>query len=215
MAKLILGKKGRMSQMFTEEGVCIPVTICEVGPCYVTKVLTEKSDGYNALQVGFDEVRDKAISKAERGHLAKVGVKPQRHLREIRLGEGSKLELGSAITVADFAEGERVDIVGTSKGRGFAGVMKRHGFAGGRMTHGGMARRGPGAIGMSAYPGKVMKGKKMSGHMGACRVTTKNCEIVGVDAERNLLFIRGAVSGYRGGLIYIRTAKTAKVRKGN
>ncbi len=203
MTKFILGRKGRMTQMFTEEGIVIPITLVEVGPCYVTKLLTESEDGYNAMQIGFEETREKVLSKAEVGHCKKAGVAPQRHLREIRLDAAPDMELGAEIKADVFAVGDKVDVVGSSKGRGFAGVMKRYNFKGGRMTHGGMARRRPGSIGMSAYPGKVFKGKKMSGHYGTERITTRNLQVVGVDVERGLLMVKGAVPGHRGGLVQI------------
>lgn len=208
MKKFILGHKGRMTQMFNEEGQVVPITLVEVGPCYVTKLLTEKVDGYNAVQIGYDVAREKVLSKPEVGHCKKAGVAPLRHLRELRLNAPADVELGSEITAGIFELGDLIDVVGNSKGRGFAGVMKRYNFKGGRMTHGGMARRRPGSIGMSAYPGKVFKGKRMSGHYGAERCTTKNLEIVGVDAERGLLMVKGAVPGHRGGLVQISQANS-------
>ena len=212
MTKFILGRKGRMSQMYTETGSVVPVTIVEVGPCYVTRVLNTESDGYDAIQVGFEKVREKVLSKAEVGHCKKAGVDPVRHLRELRLKAPAEIEVGAELKADVFEIGDIVDVIGTTKGRGFAGVMKRHDFAGGRMTHGGMARRRPGSISMSAYPSRVFKGKRMVGHMGAERQTTKNLEIVGVDVERNLLIIKGAVPGHRGGLVQIRRALTAKTK---
>ncbi|MFT7617456.1 MAG: large subunit ribosomal protein L3 [Planctomycetota bacterium] len=204
MKKFILGHKGRMTQMFNEEGQVVPITLVEVGPCYITKLLTEKSDGYNAVQIGYSETREKVLSKPEVGHCKKAGVAPMRHLREVRLDAASDLELGAEINAGTFEIGDLVDVVGNSKGRGFAGVMKRYNFKGGRMTHGGMAKRRPGSIGAgSAYPGKVFKGKRMSGHYGAERCTTKNLEIVGVDVERGMLMVKGAVPGHRGGLVQI------------
>ena len=208
MSKFILGRKGRMTQMFTEDGACIPVTLVEAGPCWVTKVLTDKSDGYDAVQIGFGEAREKVLSKPEIGHCKKAGVAPMRHLNELRLSAPSDLEVGAELKADVFETGDLIDVVGLSKGRGFAGVMKRHGFAGGRMTHGGMARRRPGSIGMSAYPGKVFKGKRMSGHFGSERVTTKNLTVVGVDLERNILVIKGAVPGHRGAIVRIQRSKT-------
>ena len=205
MLKFLLGRKGRMTQMFTEEGACIPVTIVEAGPCYVTKILTEESDGYQAVQVGYEEAREVTLSKPEVGHLKKAGEKILRHLREVRVDSAPEgLELGAELKADTFEVGEVVDVIGTSKGRGWGGVMKRHNFGGGRMTHGGMARRRPGSLSMSAYPGKVFKGKKMAGHFGAERVTTKGLTVMGVDTERNLLFLKGAVPGHRGGMIQIR-----------
>ncbi|MEZ6195991.1 MAG: 50S ribosomal protein L3 [Planctomycetota bacterium] len=225
MSKVILGRKGRMSQMFTEEGVCIPVTFLEAGPCFITKVLETAKDGYSAVQVGYDEVREKVLSKAEVGHCKAAGVAPQRVLKELRLADTSKVAVGPAkegedavevapgapITVGVFEIGDVVDISGESRGRGWAGVMRRHGFGGGRMTHGGMARRRPGSIGAATYPGRVIKGKRMGGRMGGERITVKNVEIVGVDTERNILIVKGSVPGHRGTLLFIRTALTAGV----
>ncbi len=213
MSKFILGRKGPMTQMFTEDGVCIPVTLIEAGPCWVTALKTKEADGYDAVQLGFEVVREKVVSKPCLGHLAKAGVQPLRFLREMRLaGPSDGYEVGGEVKADSFEAGDMVDIVGTSKGRGFAGVMKRYNFAGGRMTHGGMARRRPGAIGQCAYPGKVFKGKRMAGHYGNARHTTKNLEIVGVDVERNVLMVRGAVPGTRGGFVYIRQAKSGPAR---
>lgn len=213
MSKFILGRKGPMTQMFTDDGVCIPITLIEAGPCWVTALMTEKTDGYNAVQLGFEVVREKVVSKPCLGHLSKSGVQPLRFLREMRLdAPNDDYEVGGEVKADAFESGDMVDIVGTTKGRGFAGVMKRHNFKGGRMTHGGMARRRPGAIGMCAYPGKVFKGKRMAGHYGNARHTTKNLEIVGVDVERNVLMVRGAVPGSRGGFVYIRQAKSGPAR---
>jgi large subunit ribosomal protein L3 len=228
MAKVILGRKGRMSQMFTEEGVCVPVTFLEAGPCFITRVLDEASDGYSAVQVGYEEVREKSLSKSEIGHCSKAGVPPLRHLQEYRLDDPAKLvvgpgeaaegeeaeavnvEAGAKITVGVFEVGDTIDVSGASKGRGHAGVMKRHNFAGGRMTHGGMARRRPGSIGMATYPGRVLKGKRMAGRMGGKSLTVKNVEIVGVDRERNILIVKGPIPGHRGTLLFMRTAKSSQ-----
>lgn len=213
MSKFILGRKGRMTQMFTEDGACIPVTLIQAGPCRVTALKTEKTDGYEAVQIGFETIREKVSTKPCVGHLKKAGLEPMRFLREMRLDDGaSDYEVGGEVKVDTFESGDLVDVVGTTKGRGFAGVMKRYNFAGGRMTHGGMARRRPGAIGQCAYPGKVFKGKRMAGHYGSERQTTKNLEVVGVDAERNILIVRGAVPGAPGGFVTIRRAKTGRVK---
>ena len=210
MAKFILGRKGRMTQMFTEDGTCVPITLVDVGPCWVTRVKTADADGYDAVQIGYEKVREKVLSKPEVGHCKKAGIDPVRHLAEFRLDAPARdLEPGKEITAATFEPGDVVDVIGTIKGRGFAGVMKRHDFGGGRMTHGGMARRRPGSISMSAYPGKVFKGKRMSGHYGASRQTTKNVRVMFVDAEAGVIGLKGAVPGHRGGLIRIRGAKTS------
>jgi len=209
MSKILLGRKGRMTQIFTEDGVCIPVTLIEAGPCHVTKILTPESDGYHGIQIGFEEVREKVLPKPETGHCRKAGVPLLRHLRELRLEGPTEVEQGAEFKADLFEAGELVDISGTSKGRGTAGVMKRWNFGGGRMTHGGMARRRPGAISMSASPAKVFKGKKMAGHYGAERVTTRNLKVVAVDVEKNIVAVRGAVPGHRGGVVCLRPAKTA------
>ena len=194
MTKFILGRKGRMSQMFTDDGQVVPVTIVEVGPCYVTRVLTAESDGYEAIQVGFEKVREKVLTKPEVGHCKKAGLEPMRVLRELRLDAPSDLEAGAELKADVFEVGDVVDVIGTTKGRGFAGVMKRHDFGGGRMTHGGMARRRPGSISMSAYPGRVFKGKRMAGHYGAERQSDQEPHGGGrEDVERGLLMIKGAV----------------------
>lgn len=205
MLKFLMGRKGRMTQMFTDEGACVPVTIVEAGPCFVTKILTQDSDGYEAVQLGFSEAREVTLSKPELGHLNKAGTALLRHLREVRVDATPEgIEVGAELKADVFEVGEKVDVIGTSKGRGWGGVMKRHNFAGGRMTHGGMARRRPGSLSMSAYPGKVFKGKKMAGRFGGERVTTKSLTVMGVDTERNLLILKGAVPGHRGGMIQIR-----------
>lgn len=205
--KGILGKKVGMTQIFTESGEAVPVTVIEAGPCYVTQVKTVETDGYNAVQLGFEEVKPKRLTKPELGHLRKNGLPPLRHLREIRTDDAASYEVGQIIDVSIFAEGERVDVTGTSKGRGFAGVVKRHGFGGGPKTHGQSDRhRAPGSIGATTTPGRVFKGLRMAGRMGGNRVTVQNLEVVRVDPERNLLVVKGAVPGARGGLLLIRSA---------
>jgi len=205
---LILGHKKGMTQVFTEDGTQIGVTVVQAGPCVVTQVRTADKDGYDAVQLGYDDTVEKRIRKPQRGHFQKVGCAPKRVLREERLPKASDLSVGDTVTVSAFQQGDVVDVVGTTKGRGFAGTIKRHGFARGAETHGCMNVRQPGSIGASAYPARVFKGMRMSGHYGAKRHTTKNLDVVRVDEERNLLFIRGAVPGPRGGLVQIRTAKT-------
>ena len=205
--KGILGKKIGMTQIFTESGEAVPVTVIEAGPCYVTQVKTVETDGYNAVQLGFEEVKPKRLTKPELGHLRKNNLPPLRHLREIRTDDAASYEVGQVIDVSIFQEGERVDVTGTSKGRGFAGVVKRHGFGGGPKTHGQSDRhRAPGSIGATSTPGRVFKGLRMAGRMGGERVTVQNLEVVQVDPERNLLVVKGAVPGARGGLLLIRSA---------
>lgn len=208
MTQFILGRKGRMTQMFTPEGECIPVTILEAGPCRVTQIKSVDTDGYHALQLAYEPAREKVLSKPEVGHLKKAGVEPHRFLREIRLENAPSAELGAEVTCAQFEKGAIVDVVGTMKGRGFAGTIKRHGFSQRPRSHGHMKTRRPGSIGMHSDPARVFKGKKMCGHYGDSRKTVKNLEVVAVDVERNLLVIKGAVPGPSGGFLMIRTAKT-------
>jgi large subunit ribosomal protein L3 len=211
---LILGRKRGMTQFFTEDGTHMGVTIVEAGPCVVTQVRTHENDGYDAVQMGYGETTDKRTKKPQRGHYQKAGVTPRQLLREERLSSPSEASVGDTVTVDAFKVGDIVDVVGTSKGRGFAGTIKRHGFARGAKTHGCMNYRRPGSIGAAAYPARVFKGKRMSGHFGAARITTKNLEIVRIDQERNLLFIRGSVPGHRGGFVQVQGAKTARVKGG-
>ncbi len=206
--KGIIGKKIGMTQVFTAKGEAVPVTVIEAGPCWVTQVKTPKRDGYSAVQLGFDEVDPKKaqrkLSKAERGHLK--DVRPLKVLREFRV-EGEAFEVGQKLDVGVFAEGEHVDITGTSKGKGFAGGMKRHNFRGGPKTHGQSDRqRSPGSIGSGTTPGRVLKGMRMAGHLGDEQVTVQNLEVVQVDPERNLLLVRGAVPGAKNGLLIIKQA---------
>jgi large subunit ribosomal protein L3 len=209
---LILGRKIGMTQLFAEDGTVTGVTVVAAGPCTVTQVRTPETDGYHAVQLGFEDVPDRLVAKPQRGHFQKVGTAPKRFLREERLQKPAEHSVGDTVTVEAFAEGDRVDVVGTSKGRGFAGTIKRHGFSRGSETHGCMNVRQPGSIGCSAYPSRVFKGKRMGGHMGAKRHTTKNLTVMRVDAERNLLYLKGAVPGPPNGFVQVRTAKTAPVK---
>ena len=204
MIKGMLGKKVGMTQVFTPEGRVVPVTVIQAGPCAITQIKTVKSDGYEAVQVGYWPV--KRLNKPLRGHLGRTGL--FRYLREFPVDGVEDLELGQQVKVDLFELGEKVDVVGTSKGKGFQGTMKRHGFHGGPRTHGQSDRaRAPGSIGAGTYPGKVFKGKKMAGHMGAVRVTVKNLEVVVVDPERGLMFLKGGVPGAPNGLLVIRKRK--------
>ena len=190
-----------MSQIFRENGHVVPVTVIEAGPCSVTQIKTQDTDGYEAVQLGFGAI--KKLNKPRAGHLKNSTL--NRHLREVEADDPTEFEVGQRISVDIFQEGEKVDIIGNSKGRGFAGVMKRHGFHGGPRTHGQSDRaRAPGSIGGGTTPGKVYKGMKMAGHMGNRRVTVKNLEIMRVDPERNLLVVKGAVPGGPNGLLLIR-----------
>jgi large subunit ribosomal protein L3 len=209
MIKGLIGKKIGMTQIFDEAGAAIPVTLIEAGPCYVTQVRTPENDGYSAVQLGFDEVKPKRLTGGEMGHLKRSNVPPLRYIREFRFKE-PEVEEGSVVKVDLFTVGERVDVVGTSKGRGFAGAVKRYHFKGGPKTHGQSDRhRAPGSRGAGTTPGRVYKGSRGPGHMGDDRVTSQNLVIALVDAERNLLGVRGAVPGARGGLVLIKEARKA------
>jgi large subunit ribosomal protein L3 len=210
---LILGRKKGMTQLFAEDGTATGCTVVEAGPCTVMQLRTQEKNGYSAVQLGFEDVRDKVASKPRRGQAAQVGTAPKRFIREDRLAGDSDLEVGAAITVEAFDCGQLVDVIGTSRGRGFSGTIRRHGFSRGPKTHGSRNYRKPGSIGCSAYPSRVFKGKRSSGHFGAKRITTKNLEILRIDTERNLLFIKGAVPGPRNGFVQVQTAKTG-VQKG-
>ncbi len=198
----LLGRKIGMTQVFDEGGRVVPVTVIEAGPCWVTQVKTAESDGYNAVQVGFEESRK--VNSPERGHLAKAGTPMLRHLREWRVDDPAAFRVGQRLDVTIFAPGEKVNVIGTSKGKGFQGVVKRHGFAGGPKTHGQSDRlRAPGSIGSGTTPGRVMKGLRMAGRMGGDRITVKNLQVVRADAARNLLLVKGAVPGPREALVAV------------
>ncbi|MEN6478865.1 MAG: 50S ribosomal protein L3 [Anaerolineales bacterium] len=202
--KTLIGRKIGMTRIFDEQGAVIPVTVIEAGPCRVTQIKTESKDGYNAVQIGFEHA--KKLNKPERGHLG--NLPPVRHLREFRTDELSEYQVGQVLTAGDlFASGDKVDVRGTSKGKGFAGGVKRHGFRGGPKTHGQSDRhRAVGSIGSTTTPGRVWKGLRAPGHMGNRQVTTLNLEVVKVDAERHLIAVKGAVPGPDGGLVVIRNA---------
>lgn len=207
--KGIIGKKVGMTQIFDEKGNVIPATIIEAGPCYVTQVRTADRDGYVAVQLGYSETNPKRLTQGQLGHLRRNNLPALRHLREFRLRDDElSVEEGAEIKVDVFEKGERVDVIGVSKGRGFAGTIKRHGFHRQPKTHGQSDReRAPGAVGMCATPGRTLPGKKMAGRMGNERVTIKNLEVVVVDAERNLLAVRGSVPGAKNGLVMIKPAR--------
>ncbi|GAB6158639.1 50S ribosomal protein L3 [Desulfotomaculum varum] len=209
MPKGILGKKVGMTQIFNEAGVAIPVTVVEAGPCLVVQKKTPENDGYAAIQLGFGEKRENLINKPIKGHLAKAGVRPVRFLREIKVENLEEYQVGQEIKADIFATGEKVDVVGTSKGRGFAGGIKRHNFHRGPMAHGSKYHRRPGSSAAKG-PARTFKGRKLPGHYGVERVTVQNLEVVKVDAERNLLAIKGAVPGPRGGLLLIKNSVKAK-----
>ncbi|MGB3205275.1 MAG: 50S ribosomal protein L3 [Crinalium sp.] len=199
----ILGTKLGMTQVFDEAGRAIPVTVVQAGPCTVTQVKTKQTDGYTAIQLGYKQVREKTLTKPELGHLAKSGAQPLRHLQEYRLDDASNFQLGQELKADLFSNGEIVDVIGTSIGRGFAGYQKRHNFKRGPMSHGSKNHRQPGSIGPGTTPGRVYPGKKMAGRLGGVRVTIRKLTVVRVDAERNLLLIKGAVPGKPGALLNI------------
>lgn len=203
----ILGTKLGMTQVFDEAGKAVPVTVVQAGPCTVTQIKTSQTDGYSAIQVGFGEARAKALSKPELGHLSKSGASPLRHLKEYRAGSSSEFELGQQIKADIFEAGQIVDVTGTSIGRGFAGYQKRHNFKRGPMAHGSKNHRLPGSTGAGTTPGRVYPGKRMAGRLGGTQVTTRKLTVVRVDAERNLLLIKGAIPGKPGALVSITPAK--------
>lgn len=202
----IIGRKIGMTRVFDDAGKSIPVTVVVAGPCSVTQIKTEKTDGYDAVQIGFLDKKEKNTSKAELKHFAKAGVKPKKVVKEVKgFAETNKLKLGDSITVEIFEEGEGVSVTGFSKGKGFQGVVKRHGFKGGPKTHGQSDRlRAPGSIGQSAYPARVFKGVRMGGRMGNRKVTLKKKKIIKIDVEKNILMIKGPVPGPNSGLLLIR-----------
>jgi large subunit ribosomal protein L3 len=210
----LLGKKVGMTQLFDADGTVHPATVLKAGPCVVAQVKTAQGDGYEAVQIGLVEGRPTKENKATQGHFKKAGVPPTRIVREVKQAAGSDpVKPGDQVNVSIFADGERVDIVGTSRGKGFQGVVKRHHFAGGRATHGSMFHRAPGSIGASSYPSRVVKGMRMGGHMGADRVTVRNVKILRVDAENNLLMLEGSVPGGPNSILLIRKAVAAKKLK--
>ena len=205
--KGILGKKVGMTQVFDEKGLVVPVTVIEAGPCFVAQKKTQEHDGYTAIQIGYEPTRPKRLTKGQVGHLERAKLTPLRHLREIRLANVDDYEMGQKLTVDMFKPGERVDVVGTSKGRGFAGTIKRHNFRRQPKTHGQSDReRAVGSIGAMG-PARVFKGTRMPGHMGVARVTSQNLRVVLVDPERNLLAVNGSVPGANGGLVLVRQAR--------
>ena len=200
----LLGKKIGMTRIFTPDGRWIEVTVVEAGPCTVVQRKTKDRDGYDAVQLGFGAVKESRCTKPLKGHFEKAGVAPVRNLKELRISEDSEIKTGDEVKADIFEEGDRVDVSGVSKGKGFAGVIKRHGFKGGPGGHGSHFHRAPGSIGQSADPAKVYKNKKMPGHMGNRKVTVQNIEVVTVDAAKNILMLRGCVPGANGGLVVVR-----------
>jgi large subunit ribosomal protein L3 len=200
--KAIIGKKVGMTQLFTEDGAVVAVTVIEAGPCPVVQVKSTSSDGYDAVQLAFAPAKEKHITRPEIGHLARAGVSPHRHLKEFR--GVSELAVGDTVTVDTFAPGDHVKITGTSRGKGFAGTVKRHNFGRGPVTHGSHNVRKPGSIGQSAWPSRVWKGMRMSGHMGDATITQRGLFVIDRDAAKNLLLVSGSVPGAPGSLVYVR-----------
>ena len=215
MQKAIIGKKVGMTQIFDESGKVIPVTVVEAGPCVVTQKKTVETDGYTAVQLGFGDVAEKKLSKPEAGHLKKAGVEAKKHLKEFRLEDTAALNVGDVVKADTFAAGDMIDVTGITKGHGYQGVIKRHGAHRTDMTHGGgPVHRHAGSMGASSHQSRIFPGKIGAGQMGVEQVTIENLEIVKVDAELNMIVIRGAIPGPKGGLVYIRnTVKTHKVKQ--
>lgn len=203
--KGILGTKLGMTQIFTEEGIVVPVTVVEAGPNVVTQVKTVEKDGYNAIQVGFEDAKEKSLNKPQKGHLAAANVL-KKHLKEFRVDAVEEFTVGQEIKADLFAAGEKIDVTGTSKGKGFQGPIKRHGQSRGPESHGSRYHRRPGSMGACSFPGRVFKNKKLAGHMGSVKVTVQNLEVVRVDADKNLILVKGAIPGPKGSMVTIKEA---------
>ena len=211
MNKALIGKKVGMTQIFDENGAVIPVTVIEAGPCTVVQVKTVETDGYDAVKLGFGSVKETKLNKPEKGNFKKANLEPKKHLREFRLDSVENVTVGSELKADVFASGEKVDIQGTTKGKGFQGVIKRHGQHRGPMGHGSMYHRRPGSMGATSTPGRVFKGKKLPGHMGKVTVTIQNLEIVKVDTDKNVLLVKGSVPGPKGAILKVKsTVKASK-----
>jgi len=205
----LIGRKRGMTQIFGDGGAAIPVTVVEAGPCPVVDVRTPEKNGYRAVQIGWEEVKERKLTKPQLGHLRAQGSAPVRFLREFRTNR-EDLKVGDSLDVELFEVGKKIDVIGTSIGRGFQGVVKRHGFSGGPASHGSKTGDLPGSIGCSAYPARVLKGRKLPGHMGDVRVTVRNLKVVKIDKERNLIIVKGAIPGAVNGLVMIRQAGKGK-----
>ena len=210
MKKGLIGKKIGMTQIFNEKGKVIPVTVIEAGPCVVSQVKTEETDGYNSIQLGFGAIKESKVNKPERGHFTKANIAPARYLREIRVDSIEDVKVGDELKADIFMAGDKIDIQGTSKGKGFQGVIKRHGQHRGPMGHGSMYHRRPGSMGSTSTPGRVFKGKKLPGHMGAETVTIQNLEVIKVDLDKNIILVKGSVPGAKGSILKIKSSVKAK-----
>ncbi len=209
MNKGLIGKKVGMTQVFDESGKVIPVTVIEAGPCVVAQVKTVDTDGYSAIQLGFGDVKEKKINKPEKGHFTKVSVTPKKHLREFAV-DTVEVKVGDELKADVFTAGDKIDIQGTSKGKGFQGVIKRHGQHRGPMGHGSMYHRRPGSMGPTSTPGRVFKGKKLPGHMGVQTVTIQNLEVVKVDLDKNVILVKGSVPGAKGAILKLKSSVKTK-----
>ena len=209
MKKALIGKKLGMTQIFDEKGKVIPVTVIEAGPCLVAQVKSVETDGYNAIQLGFGDVKESKLNKPEKGHFAKAKLALKKHLREFRLDSVDGVNVGDEIKVDTFQAGDKIDVQGTSKGKGFQGVIKRHGQSRGPMGHGSMYHRRPGSMGPTSTPGRVFKGKKLPGHMGRVTVTIQNLDVVKVDLDKNAILVKGSVPGAKGAILKLKTSVKA------
>ena len=207
--KAIIGKKVGMTQIFDENGYVIPVTVIEAGPCVVAQVKTNETDGYNAIQLGFGDVKESKLNKPEIGHFTKSKLTLKKHLREFRVDSVDGVKVGDELKADVFTKGDKVDIQGTSKGKGFQGVIKRHGQSRGPMGHGSMYHRRPGSMGSTSTPGRVFKGKNLPGHMGANTITIQNLEVVAVDLDKNVILVKGSVPGVNGAILKIKSSVKA------
>ena len=210
MNKGLIGKKVGMTQIFDEQGKVIPVTVIEAGPCTVVQVKTVENDGYQAIQLGFGEVKEHKVSKPVKGHYTKVNLTPKKHLREFRVDSLENVKVGDELKADIFVAGEKLDIQGTSKGKGFQGVIKRHGQSRGPMGHGSMYHRRPGSMGPTSTPGRVFKGKKLPGHMGNQTITIQNLEVIKVDLDKNVILVKGSVPGAKGAILKLKTSVKSK-----
>ena len=206
MKKGIIGKKVGMTQIFDEKGNVIPVTVIEAGPCVVAQVKTVETDGYSAVQLGFGDVKEKKMNKPEKGHFAKANAANKKHLREFKLDDAQNLKVGDEIKADVFVAGDKIDVQGITKGKGFQGVIKRHGQSRGPMGHGSMYHRRPGSMGSTSTPGRVFKGTKLPGHMGVATVTIQNLDVVRVDMDKNVILVKGSVPGNKGAILKIKSA---------
>lgn len=210
MVNTILGRKLGMTQVWSEDDNLLPVTVIQAGPCTIAQIKSEETDGYAAIQIGFGDIREKHVNKPMAGHFAKAGVEPTRYLREVRVDDPAQYNVGDKVTVEEFNDTKMVDVTGISKGKGFAGVVRRYDFGGGPGGHGSHFHRVPGSVGMCATPSRVLKGLRLPGHMGDEQVTVRNLELVSVDTDQNLIFVKGAVPGGKGALLTVRQALSAR-----